>query len=426
MLTKSKKFNPNYAAQVVELKNRVEHPNADKLIGWIVQGCRVWTSPEYNEGDVCVFFPLESQINVQLLSELNLFRDKNLNVDKEKSGFFEQKGRIKALKLRGEPSEGFLLKMETFLEALSKVSDVNNLTYEVGDVFDEACGVSVCKKYVIRFANNSNGSNKEKKIRERFHIVENQFKLHYDTEKLANCEYLLNPGDICVITDKWHGTSLVSSKVLVEKKLNWKEKIARFLGCKVEETKYDYVFSSRKVIKAVGEVINEGQSFYKENIWHLAHEKIKHALVDGMSMYCEIVGYTPDGSIIQKDYDYGCRTGDFKVLVYRITTTNTNGDVFEWDWASIKNHCEKFGVMHAVELYYGPVDFTLEQLKEKYLEKDCVYCNNKVPSEGFCYRNESQNKIAKKCKAFRFLQKESKQLDTGEVDIETLESEEEV
>jgi hypothetical protein len=424
MLTKSKKFNPNYAAQIVQLKNKVNHPNADRLIGWIVQGCRVWTSLDYKEGDICIFFPIECQINKDLLSQLNMFRNKDLNIDKNKSGLFCDKGRVKALKIRQEPSEGFLLKIETFKEALFKISIDKNLEYEIGDIFDEACNVSVCRKYVIRESRNSNGSNKEKKIREKFHLVENQFRLHYDTEKLATCEYLLNPGDICVILDKWHGTNLVSSKVLVERKLTWLEKIAKFFGCKVQESEYDYVFSSRKVIKRVGETNNEGQSFYKENIWHLAHETIKHALIDGMSMYCEIVGYTPDGSMIQKDYDYGCRIGEFKVFVYRITTTNVNGDVFEWDWASIKNYCEKFGIMHAVELYYGPIQFTLEQLKEKYLENDCVYCNNKVPAEGIILRNESINKIAKKLKAFRFFEKETKQLDTGEVDIETQESEE--
>ena len=421
MLKQSKNFNPNYAAQIVTLKNQTKHPNADRLLGWIIQGCRIWTSLDYQEGDVVVFFPLESCINSELLSYLNLYRDKQLNSNKELCSFFEANSRVKALKLRGSPSEGFVLKIE-LLEEFIKYKLNTSLTYEVGEVFDSVEDIQICKKYVIR-QNPASIAKSDKKNKRALHLVDNQFRLHYDTEKLAQHEYLLNQGDICVISDKWHGTSLVSAKLLVHRKLSILEKVFKFLKFKIQETTYDYIYSSRKVIKAVGESANSHVHYYNEDIWKLAHNQIKDFLQDGISIYAEIVGHLPTGGMIQKDYDYGCNHGQFKVLIYRITSTNHSGNVFEWDWASIKNFCLKYGLYHIPELYYGPVNFTLEQLKEKYLEKDCFYCINKVPAEGFCFRNESKDKIAYKCKSFRFLKKESDILDTGEIDIETLQEE---
>jgi hypothetical protein len=422
MLNQSKNCNLNYSAQVVELKNKIQHPNADRLIGWTVQGCNVWTSSDYKEGDVCVFFPLESQISTELISYLSLFRKSEYNQNKGVTGFFELKGRVKALKLRGAPSEGFLLKIESLRDFIKSKFN-KDLTYEIGEVFDSFEDFQICKKYVIRHIHAGQGQGNNKQKRKALNLVENQFRLHYDTAKLAVHDYVLNPGDICVITSKWHGTSFVSSKLLVNRKLSILEKIAKFLGCKVQETKYDYVYSSRKVIKAVGEQENSNQHYYSEDIWKLVHNDIKEHLQNGMSVYGEIVGYLPDGKMIQKDYDYGCNTGQYQSLVYRITSTNTNGEVFEWDWASIKNWCVQNGIKHVPEYYYGPVNFTLEQLKEKYLEKDCEFCVNKVPSEGICFRNESKNKIAFKLKSFRFLKRETEELDAGIIDLESQEGE---
>jgi tRNA-binding EMAP/Myf-like protein len=417
----SKKFNPNYAAQIVTLKKSIKHPNADRLVIWTIQGCNVITdNVNYSEGDEVVFFPLESQINGDLISFLSLYREKTLNKDQSKSGFFGLSRRIKALKLRSIPSEGFIIKLSSLNEFLMDKTG-EKFDYQIGDVFDSCGDIQLCKKYIIRESKSNNQQKKEKKVSD-LGLIENQFRLHYDTEKLATNEYILNTGDICLLSSKWHGTSLVSSKLLIKRKLSLLEKISKFLGVKVQETEYDYIYSSRKVVKSVGETKKDGQHFYKEDVWGLAHDRIKHALKDGMSLYCEIVGYLPSGGMIQQGYDYGCKEGNFNVLVYRITTTNASGDVFEWDWASIKNHCEAYEINHVPEYYYGPVNFTLAQLKEKYLERDCEFCNNKVPSEGICFRNESRSKKAFKLKSFSFLERESKSLDKGDVDIESQES----
>ena len=62
-----------------------------------------------------VYFPTSCQINPNLLRFANLYRDKDKNANpEEKAGFFEENGRVKAIKLRGQVSEGFLLPFTVF------------------------------------------------------------------------------------------------------------------------------------------------------------------------------------------------------------------------------------------------------------------------------------------------------------------------
>ena len=61
----------------------------------------------------------------------------------------------------------------------------------------------------------------------------------------------------------------------------------------------------------------------------------------------------------------------------------------------------------------------VDDLKKRFLEKDCFMCNNNVPEEGVVLRKENLLKCdSLKLKSFRFLEKETKQLDTGESNIE--------
>jgi hypothetical protein len=64
----------------------------------------------------------------------------------------------------------------------------------------------------------------------------------------------------------------------------------------------------------------------------------------------------------------------------------------------------------------------LAALSERFLEKDCDICRNKVPAEGIVLVPQSGYYQPFKHKSFRFKEQESKILDTGEVDLDTQES----
>lgn len=55
-------------------------------------------------------------------------------------------------------------------------------------------------------------------------------------------------------------------------------------------------------------------------------------------------------------------------------------------------------------------------------DQDSQFCKNKIPEEGICVRKEGLNIEVYKLKSFRFLEGETKSLDTGEVDTEMAES----
>ena len=424
------KGNPNYSAVVVKLPKPRSHTNADRLLCWSIFGNNVITDLTSNEGELRVFFPIESKISSRILSEGNMFSDATLNADKATKGYFPSSGRVKALKFRGERSEGFLLP----LAALSMLGDVSKL--KEGDTFDTLDDNTVCEKYEVpRTARESSNQAKSKAKQEASRLVDGQFRFHIDTPQLRRNIDKIKPSDIIAITSKLHGTSAVFSNILTKTRLSWIDKLKHKLGFRVETEKYDYIYSSRKVIK--NDRTKLDNSFYKVDIWKLAFNNIKDCIPQGVTLYCEIVGYLPDGGYIQKGYDYGVSQGKHKTYVYRGTYTTPDGHVIEFSTLQLKEFCATHGLNMVPLLWYGQAQYLLpsefiwqEQTLEglltmNYLEKDCEYCSNKVPAEGIVVRKENVgigDIEVYKHKSFRFLEYETKMLDEGLADIETEES----
>jgi hypothetical protein len=259
-----------------------------------------------------------------------------------------------------------------------------------------------------------------------------------ETASLRKNIHRLLPDDIVAITGKFNGTSFAVGKLLVNKKLNWKQRFFKTLGADIIEVEYDTVVSFRKVQKNEFDTTNHNHDF-KNNLGNDIKEELKDSILNGITLYGEAVGYLNDGAFIQSGYDYGCPWGKFQAYIYRITQTNVDGKVIELSWPQIVDYCEKFGLTTVPEIYYGrlkdyiPVDGrfrldtyqaeVLSTLEEKFLEGDCKFCMNNVPAEGIVLRKEKAFDFeAFKLKSFRFLEKESKDLDNNVVDIETQQS----
>ena len=188
----------------------------------------------------------------------------------------------------------------------------------------------------------------------------------------------------------------------------------------------------------------EYQHFYDTDIWGKAHELVKEFLSDGMTFYYEIVGFLPSGGYIQGPFDYGQEEGKFEIRIYRITYTNPSGKVFEFSAHQVQDFCKEKGLLAVPELYYGLAknvnpylyneyaeelfegcshkitwrEAFLEDIKEKYNEKNCYICKNKIPEEGVVIRIEKNDFEAYKCKSTRFYEFETKELDKGVANIE--------
>lgn len=427
--------NKNYCATVVEIRKLVPLNNCDNVQSAIVLNSAVVVSKDVKVGDVGLFFPVEASLSQEFLSNNNLFREKTLNKDQTKGGFFELSGRIRCIKFRGNSSEGFYIP----LSSLDYIDPSVKQKLKIGDEFDKINDNKICKKYVVRISGSGNLSKgksgkRPKSVKRESKLIEGLFRLHYDTAQLKKNLHNIYPDTLVSISDKWHGTSLVVSNILTKRKLNWKEKIASRLGVGVRDSEYSMIYSSRRVIKNEFQTTgNDG--FYKEDVWGEAAKEVYPLLQKGMTAYCEIVGYLSSGGEIQKSYNYGCLPNTHKIVVYRLTTTNEDGKVIELPFTQMKDYCEKVGLNPVELIFYGRAkhfidcsfvdddDFRnkfLQKLESEVQGKKCKHHNFKVPMEGYVIKIDGINEsTAFKYKNIDFLEFETKQLDKGEIDIES-------
>ena len=446
-LIKSAKANINYLAKVIDITNFLPHPNAERMKIAQVGGYKVCVGIDEPIGRY-VYFPVNSEINPNLLSYCNLYRHTEKNTNTEKAGFFNDNGRVTAIKLRGFPSEGFLLpfeQLENFIaDTLNlKLSDIeNNTDFDIAVEGNKEFWI--CKKYIVvhQTAQGQSNSNKRQKKVARFNkVIDTQFHYHYDTVRVQNDKWAIAPDDMISVTEKVHGTSGISAYVLCKEKPSLINKIKGWFGN--TNIKYDYLYSSRSVIKNATETTNPG-GYYSCDIWAEADKVIRPHLQKGMTIYYEIVGFLPTGKYIQKNYDYGCippEAGEpfthekhFKVRVYRITMVNVDGYIHEFSAKEVQEWCKANDLIPVTEYYYGyakdlyniPVDDnwtdafwdTMANDKNFYMECNSPSCSNKVPHEGLVIKKEDMRSRAWKLKCFAFLNGEQKELDAGEENIE--------
>lgn len=446
-LTKSTKANINYLAKVINITNFLPHPNADRMKIAQVGGYKVCVGIDEPTGRY-VYFPVNSEINPNLLSYCNLYRHSEKNANTEKAGFFNDNGRVTAIKLRGFPSEGFLLPYEQLENFIADTLNLKLSNIENDTDFDVAVEGNkelwICKKYIVIHYNpqeKSNSNKRQKKVARFNKVIDAQFKFHYDTVRIQNDKWAISPDDIISATEKIHGTSGISAYVLCKKKPTLINKIKKWFGD--PGIKYDYLYASRSVIKNATETTNPG-GYYDCDIWAEADKIIRPHLQKGMTIYYEIVGFLPTGRYIQKNYDYGCvppKEGEpfthekhFKVRVYRITMTNVDGYVHEFSAKEVQEWCKANDLIPVTEYFYGyakdlyniPVDDnwtdvfwdTMANDKNFYMECNSPSCSNKVPHEGLVIKKEDMKSRAWKLKCFAFLNGEQKELDAGEENIE--------
>lgn len=467
----SKPKNPNYCATVIKISKVVKLENCDNVQGAIIMGNQVIVGNDTKIDDVGLYFPLECQLSKEYLSSNNLYRKPEFNSDTTKVGYFEENGRVRCVKFRGHKSEGLYMPLRSLMFIFKEVPENIDLIPLDSD-FDEINGIPICNKYIVKKREPGVPGSKKNKKKEIRHsrLVDGQFRLHTDTEMLYRNLNKFNPTDLISISYKIHGCSAISSKILTIKKLKWYEKILKVFGINIVDTIYDNIYSSRKVIKNQYED-NLKNGFYDVDIWGIANNYLKEYLQNGLTLYYEIVGYLPSGSMIQKDYDYGCinplelwNRKDFKseadyhkeymngkddkksvkIFIYRITYTNPSGKVFEFSFKQVQDWCKERSLELIPQFYYGKVSEYyklfegienkekrrkiqnlfkkednswksqfLEDMKSLFNEKDCFMCNNPVPEEGIVIRIEKNTNEAYKLKSNRFYARETALMDKG-------------
>ena len=296
-------------------------------------------SKNMKPGDIVVYFPVESAISEKFLSINNLYelheahRNSNYseverflqaednNSAKALCGFFNKHGRVRIIKLRGQYSMGFVAGIDSLIKVFPELIDFDFNTV-VGTQFDTCCGKLLVKKYVpITQVSNHTSNKKQRKLNKGFDkLIPGQFEFHYDTKMLAEHIKEIKPITNVTLTVKVHGTSVILSNILCNRKLSLWEKIKKFFGCDVQTTEYSNIYSSRKVIK--NQFINKNpQHYYSSDVWGSVNQIFSPYIDKGMTVYGEIVGYVEGSScFIQKNHDYGCKPR--RMEIYAISNYN--------------------------------------------------------------------------------------------------------
>ena len=369
-----------YCGYVTTLKNVRQHPNADRMKLADCFGNTVCVGLDAAEGNVVIYFPTDGQLSVEYCAQNDLVRRKDENGNPAGGYLDPEKRNIRAIKLRGEKSDGLTMPLESLAYTGIKMEELT-----IGTQITVVNGHEICQKYIPK-SNARTAHAGGNKTRKKKDPIAPLFLEHADTEQLAYNLSAFKPGDEIEITLKMHGTSQRTAHVPVlkgYKRTLW-DKIMRREGTPIYE--YGYVSGTRRVV-----LDSCDGGFYGSNEFREQHSKtFEGKLWKGETVYYEVVGFTHTGAPIMASADnkkisdkefmkqygaetvfsYGCNPNGYvgdggwgvgpnpknpmdnvlvsepksDIYVYRMTMTNEDGNVVEYTPDFMRYRCEQMGV----------------------------------------------------------------------------------
>lgn len=451
IISKNKNFKEEYCASIVRIGETFPIEGKDRIVKTLVNGLSIVIGKEeFKTGDVAVYCANETCLHELFLHLNSMYEDKELNANQEKKGYINKHGRVRVVKLGGVPSYGLLIHPDSIAVFINEpVNEVTKFLEEhVGEDFDEINGERFCQVFVPPVKGSNTQLTKQERMKKKLDrfkmLIEGSFRFHYDTAQLQKNMRDISPDDEVYISVKVHGTSAIFANILTNVPTNWFKRMWRKYVKKEEQVydqKYNIVYSSRSVVK--NEYINKkqkGGGYYSDDVWGYWAKKLEGLIPMDYCIYGEIVGFGPNGSVIQKGYDYGCShvaEEKSKLMVYRITKNGKEVEIPEVIEFGAKLK-EALGdvIMPFPLLYYGTLknlypdvsttehwhENVLELLKNEKkfgMEELEPLCKTKVPREGFVLR-KANDPVAEawKLKTDAFKIREAKLVDAGEVDME--------
>ena len=363
-----------YCGYVTTLKNVRPHSNADRMKLADCFGNTICVGIDAVEGEIGVYFPTDGQLSVEYCVKNDLVRRKDENGNPAGGYLDPDKRNIRAIKLRGEKSDGLFMPLSSFA-----YTGVNPDEWTVGTPITIVNGHEICQKYIPHKANRSVAGGAGARVKRRAkRSIAPLFYEHKDTEQLAYNLAAFKPGDEIEITLKMHGTSqrTAHTKVLTGFKRTIWDKLLRREGTPIYD--WGYVTGTRRVV-----LDDFDGGFYGSNEFRKQHaDFFEGKLWKGETVYYEVVGFTHTGAPIMASADnkkindkefakmygketvfsYGChpanalwrsvdgevafleRVPQSDIYVYRMTMTNEDGEVVEYTPDFMRYRCELMGV----------------------------------------------------------------------------------
>lgn len=132
-----------YNAYITKIKNVHKHPNADRLLLGECFGNQVVVGLDTAEGQVGIYFPCDGKLHTKFLVANNLIGSVDPETGIRSGGFFDERGKVRAQKFRGEKSDGYFCSVSSLA-----FTGVNINTLNEGMAFTEINGAKICEKYV--------------------------------------------------------------------------------------------------------------------------------------------------------------------------------------------------------------------------------------------------------------------------------------
>ena len=422
-----KPINANYCGTIVYLPaTRFILKDLDNLEGASIFGYQVIVS-KTTPNELGVFFSAETQLSDQYCYENNLYRHGDKNKIPDEKGYLEDNRRVRAIKFKGNTSNGFFMPLASL-----KYTGIDLSILKEGDEFDILNGYEICRKYEV-----ARKVGRVQTIADRgFVRADKKFMPeHLDTENFFKNQDKIDDETTVYITQKLHGTSIRIANTLVNHKPSIIERIASWFGAKIIKTEYAYLYGSRKVIKDAN---NPNQNhYYETDIWTNEGKKLDGLLPENYIVYAELVGWTPEGQPLQKGYTYGLPVGTCEMFIYRITIINEKGLMTDLSWNQIKEFCSKNGLKYVPQLEENQMKFVKKNIwgyldnrffdgvsehSTKWRNTLWLGEDKTIVDEGVCIRADGLLPKILKAKSPKFLEHETKILDTGEEDLESSQS----
>ena len=401
-----------YYAYITTLKNVRPHPNADRMKLADCFGNTVCVGLDAAEGAIGVYFPTDGQLSVEFCEQHNLVRRKDDSGNNVGGYLDPDKRNIRAIKLRGEKSDGLFMPLQCLAYTGINLDDLN-----VRDRIDVVNGHEICCKYIPRTNTRHGHPTNSNKTRKHKVPVAPLFMEHADTEQLAYNLGAFKAGDEIEITLKMHGTSQRTGylPVLQGYKRTLLDKLLHREGKPIYN--WGYVSGTRRTIL---EDFDGG--YYGSNEFREAHSKFfEGKLNKGEEIFYEVVGFTHTGTPIMasgdnkklndKDFvkqygqttvfSYGCDNSidvntpqDFgedyvktvhkltsDIYVYRMTMTNEDGFTVEYTPDFMRYRCEQMGVKTVPVFYNGFIPPEVSEVPLSKNEKPLKFSNYITPGD---------------------------------------------
>lgn len=353
------------------------HPNADRLeVARIYDWNVVVQKGRYKAGDQVLYVPVDSILPWDL--ENYLFpADSKIKL---------RKSRVKSIKIRGVMSQGMIVAVEGYVaEKLGMDACRRMGTYHEDE--DYAAQLEIVK-YEPPEAEIPYQMRAKPKIR-----VNTNFKKYTDIENYKNYNRVFNDGEEVYVSEKLHGTSFRAGWFPNEANTLWK-KFLRFIGYLPE---WEFCWGSRNV-QIQNKMFHKG--YYPTDVYSQMVEKydLKNKLPKGFAVYGEIVGHG-----IQKNYNYNCGPGEYKLYIYDVMHEGKFMDYYPYgDDNTMESMINKWGLTAVPKLYVGP--FSKEVL-EKYGSGDSTIPNQMI-REGIVVKPTVETSCAIGRKVLKYINEE--------------------